>query len=46
MRPGVAVLDVAPMLAEGPLAGLRVEVMHGRLPSDAKDEVMRALRRR
>ncbi|HET9946271.1 MAG TPA: ATP-dependent DNA helicase RecG [Actinomycetes bacterium] len=40
-RPGVAVLDVAPMLTEGPLAGLRVEVMHGRLPSDAKDEVMR-----
>ena len=41
VRPGVAVLDVAPMLAEGPLAGLRVEVMHGRLPSDAKDDVMR-----
>ncbi|HTE72617.1 MAG TPA: ATP-dependent DNA helicase RecG [Actinomycetes bacterium] len=41
VRPGVAVLDVAPMLAEGPLAGLRVEVMHGRLPSEAKDEVMR-----
>jgi ATP-dependent DNA helicase RecG len=41
VRPGVAVLDVAPMLAEGPLAGLRLEVMHGRLPSDAKDEVMR-----
>jgi ATP-dependent DNA helicase RecG len=41
VRPGVAVLDVAPMLADGPLAGLRVEVMHGRLPSEAKDEVMR-----
>jgi ATP-dependent DNA helicase RecG len=41
VRPGVAVLDVAPMLAAGPLAGLRLEVMHGRLPSDAKDDVMR-----
>ena len=41
VRPGAAVLDVAPMLTEGPLAGLRVEVMHGRLPSDAKDDVMR-----
>jgi len=40
-RPGLAVLDVAPMLTEGPLAGLRVEVMHGRLPADAKDDVMR-----
>jgi ATP-dependent DNA helicase RecG len=41
VRPGIAVLDVAPMLAEGPLAGLRVEVMHGRLPAEAKDDVMR-----
>jgi len=40
-RAPLAVLDVAPMLAEGPLHGLRVEVLHGRLPSDAKDEVMR-----
>ena len=40
-RPALAVLDVAPMLAEGPLAGLRVEILHGRLPSDAKDDVMR-----
>ena len=37
----MAVLDVAPMLAEGPLAGLRVEVLHGRLAPDAKDDVMR-----
>jgi ATP-dependent DNA helicase RecG len=40
-RPAVAVLDVAPSLVEGPLAGLRVEVLHGRLPADVKDDVMR-----
>jgi ATP-dependent DNA helicase RecG len=40
-RAPIAVLDVAPMLAEGPLAGLRVGTLHGRLPSDAKDAVMR-----
>jgi ATP-dependent DNA helicase RecG len=40
-RPAAAVLEVAPMLAEGPLAGLRVEVLHGRLSGDAKDDVMR-----
>ncbi len=40
-RPAVAVLDLAPMLTEGPLAGLRIEVLHGRMPADAKDEVMR-----
>jgi ATP-dependent DNA helicase RecG len=40
LRPAVAVEDVAPMLAEGPLAGLRLEVLHGRLPSDAKEDVM------
>ncbi|WP_020574809.1 ATP-dependent DNA helicase RecG [Actinopolymorpha alba] len=37
----VALIDLAAALAEGPLAGLRVEVLHGRLPSDAKDSVMR-----
>ncbi|HEY2204112.1 MAG TPA: ATP-dependent DNA helicase RecG [Pseudonocardia sp.] len=41
-RPPLAVADVAPMLAEGPLAGLRLEVLHGRLPADDKDAVMRA----
>jgi ATP-dependent DNA helicase RecG len=40
-RQTLAVLDVAPMLAEGPLAGLRLEVMHGRLAPDVKDDVMR-----
>lgn len=34
--------EVAPLLAEGPLHGLRIEVLHGRLPADAKDSVMRA----
>jgi ATP-dependent DNA helicase RecG len=29
------------MLADGPLAGLRVEVLHGRMRSDDKDAVMR-----
>jgi ATP-dependent DNA helicase RecG len=41
-RPPVAVTDVAPMLVDGPLAGLRVGVLHGRLPADDKDAVMRA----
>lgn len=40
-RPPLAVLDVARQLAEGPLAGLRVEVLHGRLQPDVKDDVMR-----
>jgi ATP-dependent DNA helicase RecG len=41
-RPPLAVLDVAPGLAEGPLAGLRLQVLHGRLPTDEKDKAMRA----
>ena len=41
-RPPLAVTEVGPMLAEGPLAGLRLEVLHGRLPADEKDAVMRA----
>jgi ATP-dependent DNA helicase RecG len=40
-RPMVAVLDLAPALTDGPLAGLRLEVLHGRMPADAKDDVMR-----
>jgi ATP-dependent DNA helicase RecG len=31
-RPPLAVLDVADQLATGPLHGLRVEVLHGRMP--------------
>jgi ATP-dependent DNA helicase RecG len=41
-RPPLAVTEVAPILAEGPLHGLRIGVLHGRLPSDEKDAVMRA----
>ncbi|MEU7999603.1 ATP-dependent DNA helicase RecG [Catellatospora sp. NPDC049111] len=41
-RPPVAVLDVAPLLAEGPLRGLRIGVLHGKLPADEKDAIMRA----
>lgn len=40
-RPPLAVLDIAGQLAEGPLAGLRVAVLHGRMAPDDKDEVMR-----
>ncbi|MFI0507309.1 ATP-dependent DNA helicase RecG [Streptomyces albogriseolus] len=40
-RPPLAVLDTAEQLARGPLAGLRVEVLHGRMPPDDKDAVMR-----
>jgi len=39
-RPGVAVLDAHLMLVHGPLNGLRVEVLHGRMPPEAKDAVM------
>ncbi|MET9912011.1 ATP-dependent DNA helicase RecG [Streptomyces sp. NPDC006476] len=40
-RPPLAVLDVADQLAKGPLHGLRVEVLHGRMHPDDKDAVMR-----
>ncbi|MFF1464977.1 ATP-dependent DNA helicase RecG [Streptomyces sp. NPDC058330] len=40
-RPPLAVLDIAAQLAKGPLAGLRIEVLHGRMPPDDKDDVMR-----
>ena len=40
-RPAIAVLDLHPMLVDGPLQGLRVEVLHGRMAPDAKDDVMR-----
>lgn len=41
-RPPIAVLDLAPQLAEGSLQGLNVGVLHGRLPSDEKDATMRS----
>jgi ATP-dependent DNA helicase RecG len=37
-----AVEDLAPELAEGPLAGLRIAPLHGRLPADEKEATMRA----
>jgi ATP-dependent DNA helicase RecG len=40
-RPPLAVMDVFPALRDGALAGLRVEMLHGRLPSDTKDTLMR-----
>ncbi|BCJ34740.1 ATP-dependent DNA helicase RecG [Actinocatenispora thailandica] len=41
-RPPLGVAEVAPQLADGPLAGLRVGQLTGRLPADQKDAVMRA----
>ncbi|GAA3778569.1 ATP-dependent DNA helicase RecG [Streptomyces phyllanthi] len=40
-RPPLAVLDIADQLAKGPLHGLGVEVLHGRMQPDDKDAVMR-----
>ncbi|MET9456934.1 ATP-dependent DNA helicase RecG [Streptomyces canus] len=40
-RPPLAVLDIADQLSKGPLSGLRVEVLHGRMHPDDKDAVMR-----
>ncbi len=39
-RRAAAVEDVLPMLAEGPLSGLAVDMLHGRMTSEAKDDVM------
>jgi ATP-dependent DNA helicase RecG len=41
-RPPLAVTDLAAQLREGPLADLRLGVLHGRLPAEDKDAVMRA----
>ncbi|HEX8581451.1 MAG TPA: helicase-related protein, partial [Acidimicrobiales bacterium] len=41
-RPPLAVLDVAEALREGPLAGLRIDVLHGRLTPEDKEARMRA----
>ncbi|MQS14160.1 ATP-dependent DNA helicase RecG [Streptomyces kaniharaensis] len=40
-RPPLSVVETAEKLVKGPLDGLRVEILHGRLAPDAKDEVMR-----
>ena len=40
-RPAVAVLELVELLRDGPLAGLRVGMLHGRMPPEDKDDVMR-----
>ncbi|MDY6998237.1 MAG: ATP-dependent DNA helicase RecG, partial [Actinomycetota bacterium] len=40
----VTVVDLFARLQRGPLAGLRLGLMHGRLPGDEKDAVMAAFR--
>ena len=42
LRPPIGVLELGPQLADGYLSNLRVEILHGRMPSDAKDATMRA----
>ena len=41
-RPPLAVLDMAEILQSGPLAGIRLDVLHGRLTPEEKDARMRA----
>jgi ATP-dependent DNA helicase RecG len=41
-RPPLAVLDMAEVLRSGPLAGLRLDVLHGRLTPEEKDARMQA----
>ena len=36
-----AILEIAPALIAGPLSSVRVGILHGRLPSEVKDQVMR-----
>ncbi|MFJ5044711.1 ATP-dependent DNA helicase RecG [Streptomyces sp. NPDC088719] len=40
-RPPLAVLEIADELRKGALSGLTVEVLHGRMHPDEKDDVMR-----
>ncbi len=42
VRPPIAVVDLAAELTAGRMAGLRLAVLHGRLPPDEKDKVMLA----
>ncbi len=44
-EPPRAVEELAPELAAGPLAALRVEMLHGRMAPEEKDRVMRAFAR-
>ena len=38
--PASAVEEVLPELVAGPLSGLRLDMLHGRMPTEAKDDVM------
>ncbi|WP_328378813.1 ATP-dependent DNA helicase RecG [Streptomyces sp. NBC_01020] len=40
-RPPLAVVETAEQLRNGPLKGLRIELLHGRMAPDDKDDVMR-----
>jgi ATP-dependent DNA helicase RecG len=42
MRPPIGVLELGPQLATGYLSNVRVEILHGRMPSEAKEATMRA----
>ncbi|MEU0572086.1 ATP-dependent DNA helicase RecG [Nonomuraea sp. NPDC005983] len=44
-RPPLAVLDVAELLSEGPFHDLRLAVLHGKLPPEEKDAIMRSFSR-
>ncbi|MFG1700381.1 ATP-dependent DNA helicase RecG [Nonomuraea sp. NPDC049309] len=44
-RPPLAVLDVAEMLTQGPFSDLRVGTLHGKLPPEEKEAIMRAFTR-
>ncbi|ULE33168.1 ATP-dependent DNA helicase RecG [Mycobacterium sp. IDR2000157661] len=44
--PPVTVVELFDRLSRGPLSGLRLGLMHGRLPADEKDAVMAAFRAR
>jgi ATP-dependent DNA helicase RecG len=41
-RPPLAVVDILGTLGDGPLAGLRLAPLHGRLPAEVKDATMAA----
>ncbi len=41
-RPPLSVMEVAPLLESGPLHGLRIGILHGRLAPDEKDAIMRS----
>jgi ATP-dependent DNA helicase RecG len=44
--PPITVVELFELLSHGPLSGLRLGLMHGRLPADEKDAVMAAFRAR